>query len=357
MIRINFILDLELEDINVELECLCVSELECRPLERKYYLHSKVLKKHNNLTLMEHEIGEIYIMIEDDISSHLESVIDKKKYIYTTMSFNFMLDDFNKLYNDFESWEKVFLNMAEDEYEAASSEILEEFMSDIKCKYMIQESDISFLENNKKLTMELLVKNTKENILEDMLDKTEDINVSIELMSNYDCLSSFFYETSGNKVFLKESYLEDLIKMSRLNISKLKSVFDDNGIEIRDEPTKTEEELGVFSEEEIYKEFLNTCCGANRFSILLKIQARDFYNICKNKKLTIPKGSRYGFYSRFYGGGSVFDSITKKDFNIEKLGSGTYNNYTYFELLIDDINGYSISKTYGVGDEFFSTQY
>lgn len=207
-----------------------------------------------------------------------------------------------------------------------------------------EDEDLEFEEIEMELRDELLDYLSVDTNIEDLIKNTGQINVRVEMLSNYDCINSHYFE--GGYEY-QESYFGDMIDALNLNPQKVKRMLVDKGVEVygawRNKPHRNDKEY--VSYEDFWQEMENSCCGANLLTFMATIDLQDYLN---NKdsinKVTVPKGNYCGIYSSMQGGGSVIEMELKRDFTVE-LKTKDYFGY---RMVLDESSGYSIHEVYGM---------
>ncbi len=248
-------------------------------------------------------------------------------------------------------------------YDERESESIDDIKSELKvnlinmgyCKNYIDD----FFESNDTKISELIFDKDDSHPIKELIKNTRDIPVRIELLSNYDCINSHFYESQGGYSYY-ESYFGDMVDALNLNPTKVKKLLVSNG----------EKPIGIFpskayrngqelvSYEEFYEELVNSCCGANLLVFTGMLSVNDlFQENFVTKKILIPKGNYCGLFSPFQGGGSILDMSLKDDLIIWPYKNRKkYGGYR-IELDYRKANyGYSIAETYGMDRSFFKNK-
>lgn len=185
------------------------------------------------------------------------------------------------------------------------------------------------------------------------------IPVRVEMLSNYDCINSFWLESRCGFRY-KESYLGDMIDTLRLNPAKVKEILTEKGYTVygRFPNNKYRDGKEQVSYEDFCRELENSCCGGNLLTYIGLVSLRDLHDAdFKIKEVVIPKGNTCGLFSSMYGGGSVIEMELKSDVRIrlDKVREDDYG----FRIRLDNEHSeedYSIKNTYCVCDSFFGKQ-
>ena len=189
-------------------------------------------------------------------------------------------------------------------------------------------------------------------VLATLVAHTDTVPVRVEMISNYDCINSHWFE-SQNGYRYEESYFGDMIDALHLNPRNVALIFTRHGLKCVGEFPDIPERNG--KEQVLYEDFLqevrNSCCGANLLTYIARIDLRALYDAdFALDKVVIPKGNVCGLFSSLYGGGSVMDMRLPQD--------------VVLDLKITDNQGYrltldheecSVKRVYGVLDSFFGT--
>jgi hypothetical protein len=201
----------------------------------------------------------------------------------------------NNVYEEFEDeLTKVFLkaNPKEDEHWIEAE--IKDFLVDNFRDY-----------TNVYLNMDQLIRNTGK------------INCLIKVYSNYDCTNSF--DTMESSEYLSQVY--DRVK------------------------------AGVKKEDFIW-EHQNGAYGGCLFCFAFNTDLKTLLNykaaMKTAKKIKIPKGTQFGFFSDFQGSGSCFEKLTYKDFylNIQEEGKN-YCKYDSANIVADCEQSYTMDQVYG----------
>lgn len=180
-----------------------------------------------------------------------------------------------------------------------------------------------------------------------------DVNLRITLFSNYDCMNSNWYETSGGG-YSYSGYFKQIVDFLHLNPLKVKEAFEKKGILTNGHfPNKRKRNNKEYVDyKEFAVEFENNSCASN----LVFVANLCLRKISKNglpEKFIIPKGNSCGLFSYFQGGGSPMDMVLKRDLviNTEKHFE---TKYDHISLTVDkSSDSYSINSAYGVSSSFW----
>lgn len=185
------------------------------------------------------------------------------------------------------------------------------------------------------------------------------IPVRVEMLSNYDCINSFWLESRCGFRY-KESYLGDMIDTLRLNPAKVKEILTEKGYTVygRFPNNKYRDGKEYVSYEDFCRELQNSCSGGNLLTFIGLINLRDLYDSnFKIKEVVIQKGNNCGLFSPMFGGGSLIKMELKNDVRIrlDKVREDGYG----FRIQLDNERSehdYSVKSVYGVCDTFFGNQ-
>lgn len=201
--------------------------------------------------------------------------------------------------------------------------------------------------------------------IKDLL-RNEYANVRLTLYSNYDCINSHYFETSGNGGYeYKESYFGAVVDALNINPTKMKKMLNDHGINTFGTwPNKSardgKEYVGL---DAFWQEEVNRSCGACLLVAVAKISLLDFIDMPTDengktiiKTITIPKGNYVGFYSSMQGGGSTIEMPLLRDLTVDLTKHGA-TKYDCWGIETDSKeNGYTIDDAYGVTDKFWGKE-
>ena len=220
---------------------------------------------------------------------------------------------------------------------------------------MIQDGLENLYEDEYWNIVDYLEDHDESDIVKQLIKNTDLIPVRIELLSNYDCMNSCWYESQGGFKY-KDSYLGDAIDALYLNPAQVKKMLVEKKYKCIGKwpnlPYRNGQEQ--VSYEEFYDELINCCSSANHLVYLARIRPMDLFdsNFIVDK-ITIPKGNTCGLFSAWSGGGSLLEAKLQKDVSIRLnwMRKGGYG----FRMYIDgkSLEYYSISHVYGVDNTFF----
>ena len=70
-------------------------------------------------------------------------------------------------------------------------------------------------------------------MLKDLIKRTDDIPIRVEMLSNYDCINSNWFESQGGYRY-EESYFGDMVDTLNLNPAKVKKLLLEHGYEVHE---------------------------------------------------------------------------------------------------------------------------
>lgn len=147
------------------------------------------------------------------------------------------------------------------------------------------------------------------------------ITVLLYLYSNYDCTNSFDTMKSSE-------YLQQVYKRVKNGVKK----------------------------DDFMWEHMNGAYGGSLFCFAFKIGLMDlikFKQEFKNaKRIKIPKGTQFGYFSSFQGAGSIFEKTTYKNFylNVAETGGDYHPDYDHVGIVADVEQSYNMTDVYGDSD-------
>ncbi|MCM1107949.1 MAG: hypothetical protein NC388_02705 [Clostridium sp.] len=213
-----------------------------------------------------------------------------------------------------------------------------------------------FMDRHDDELMDAISARDDSDVLGTLLGNTADIPVTVEMLSNYDCINSHWLESRGGYVY-PGSYFGDMVDALNLNPAKVKRSLTEKGIRVygRYPDRKSRNGRELVSYEDFHRELVNSGSGANMLTYLGKVNVKELYESGFNiARVVIPQGNRCGIFSSMYGGGSIMDMTLRHDATIDlKTGNG----HSYCHRLKMDIPqkyyGHSIRQVYGVRNSFF----
>lgn len=286
------------------------------------------------LEFMPKEVKLSYVESRDDFSDDLELLQS-------------VIDDGNL--------DKVYDGLSECEFNESYSEriILEQVTERLLDFYELTDKDDldALFDNREEFILDLCRQRDTSNVAKDLLENTNNISVRVEMLSNYDCINSHYFERGYSYI---ESYFGDMVDVLNLNPAKVKQILIENNVDTYGRfPNKSYRNGKEFvTYEDFYRELENSCSPANLLTFVGKLSGSDLYDF-DGKKIVIPKGNDCGLFSSFCGGGSTIEMELQKEFVIN-LKKRTRNGRG-FRLLIDKASGYSIESVYGPSSKFWGS--
>lgn len=263
-------------------------------------------------------------------------------------------DGINEVESDI--WEQCVDNMYDIE-QAHIIDCLEWFKSELEEE--LDEEDIDIEKIAGELREELLDYVSIDMDFKQLLSNTGSVNCRVQLYSNYDCINSNWYVTSGGGYTYEESYFGDMVNALNLNPAKVKKAFEERDIPcVGKWPNKKHRDGKEYVD---YKALAiemenNTCTGL--FTILCKVDLNDILEHGGlPTKFIVPKGNGCGIFSDFQGGGSMLETPLLCDMEIDTTKGKT--KYDCFKLIPDlrgTGNGYTVDEVYGTTSEAFGSE-
>ena len=251
-------------------------------------------------------------------------------------------------------WEKTDEWYCDAEWEAVS-EIIAKLKEECAVFHDFDEEevDVFFDEHEDDIRDEICSRNDSD-VLKDLIRNTDDIPVRVEMLSNYDCINSNWFESQGGYGY-EESYLGDMIDSLNLNPVKVKKLLAEHGYKTYGHFPNRRSRNGKeqVSYEQFYDELVNSCCGANLLVYIGRVSLKELYDTgFSPSEVVIPKGNCCGLFSSMYGGGSLLEMELKQDIKL-KLEVKDYHGFRF--RLDNERSEYdcSIRHVYGVDDSFF----
>lgn len=251
-------------------------------------------------------------------------------------------------------WEKTDVWYSDTEWEAVRgiiAKLKEECV--VSGGFDEEEVDDFFDEHEDEIRDEIYSRNNSD-VLAELIKHTDDIPVRVEMLSDYDCINSNWFESQGGYCY-EESYFGDMVDALNLNPAKVKKLLAEHGYEVhgRFPNRKSRDGKEQVSYEQFYEELINSCCGANLLTYTGRVNLKELYNAGFSlKEVIIPKGNCCGLFSSMYGGGSLLEMELKQDVRL-KLEVKDYHG---FRFRLDEERSkydYSVQHVYGVDDSFF----
>lgn len=293
------------------------------------------IKLENVLALLPKEVQLYYVDYNDNLDEHLDLLqecIEAK--------------NFDTLYEKIDEW---YIGSSDYEFD----NILNELKEDIEYTFDIEDAS-EILEEFEDEIRDAIYERDSSDILGDLLSNTSNIPLRVTMYSNYDCINSHWFETSGNGGYsYKESYFGAMVDTLKLNPKKVKELLKSKGINTFGSfpNLKARDGKEYVSYQDFWQELENSSCGANLLTFVTCIEASDILKLESLSKIRIPKGNNVGLFSSFQGGGSVIEMGLLKDFDID-LSKHGLTKYDTFVIEIDK-GTYSINNVYGVTSNFW----
>ena len=247
-------------------------------------------------------------------------------------------------------------------------ESLKTFKNEITAELLLDDPDFEFdaKELAEELRDELIDYVSVDMNLNQLLKNTGLVNIRIEMGSNYDCINSHWFETSGGGGYeYEQSYFGDMVDQLNLNPAKVKKMLLEHDIKCFGVfPNKKNRDGKEFvSYTDFWQELENSSCGVNQLTFLGRIDLRDLDSkdgYLKPIGVTIPAGNNCGLFSSMQGGGSVMEMKLLRDKKIDLVNPFARNKTKYdtYHLFVegDKNGGYGIDQVYGVTSEFFGKE-
>ena len=251
-------------------------------------------------------------------------------------------------------WEKTDIWYSDAEWEAVRG-IIAKLKEECTVFNDFEEGDVDafFDEHEDEIRDEIYSRNDSD-VLKELIRHTDDIPIRVEMLSDYDCINSDWFESQGGYSY-EESYFGDMIDCLNLNPARVKKLLREHGYKVsgRFPNRKGRNGKEQVSYEQFYEELVNSCCGANLLTFIGRVNLKELYESGFSPgEIIIPKGNHCGLFSSAYGGGSLLEMELKQDVRL-KL---EINSYHGFRFRLDEERNrydYSIGHVYGVDDSFF----
>ena len=252
-------------------------------------------------------------------------------------------------------WEKAGEWYGDAEYEAVHG-IMEKLKEEcfVFNDFDEHEVDAFFDEHEDAIRDEIYSRNDSD-VVKDLIRYTDDIPIRVEMLSDYDCINSNWFESQGGYSY-EESYFGDMVDSLNLNPAQVKKLLTSHGYKVygRFPNRKSRNGKEQVSYEQFYEELINSCCGANLLTYIGKVSLQELYDADFSlTEVIIPKGNCCGLFSSTYGGGSLLEMELKQDVKLKLEVKGCNG----FRFRLDDERSkydYSIQHVYGVDDSFFN---
>lgn len=278
-----------------------------------------------------------YVDYHDNLNDQLETI----ERCIESQNSDALFDDMNEWFYD--------------QRAAAVINVMDELKNKlIKVDYKKWEAE-KFFEENEDVIRETIYDRDNSNPIKDLLRNTNKIPVRIEFISNYDCINSHWFESSGGYGY-KNSYFGDMVDVLNLNPYKVKKLLLEHDIKVFGKFPNKRSRNGKeqVSYEQFFEELENSVSSANLLTYTATIDVKELYDADFNlSEIIIPKGNMCGLFSSMQGGGSLIEMELKNDV---KINLTKKSNYPYFRLDLEkNGNGYhySIKQVYGVLDSFY----
>lgn len=249
-------------------------------------------------------------------------------------------------------WEKADEWYGDAEYEAVHG-IMEKLKEEcfVFNDFDEHEVDAFFDEHEDAIRDEIYSRNDSD-VVKDLIRYTDDIPIRVEMLSDYDCINSNWFESQGGYSY-EASYFGDMVDSLNLNPAQVKNLLTSHGYKVygRFPNRKSRNGKEQVSYEQFYEELINSCCGANLLTYIGKVSLKELYDADFSlKEVIIPKGNCCGLFSSTYGGGSLLEMELKQDVKLKLEVKGCNG----FRFRLDDERSkydYSIQHVY---DSFFN---
>lgn len=251
-------------------------------------------------------------------------------------------------------WDKTEEWYGDSEWEAVKG-IMEKLKEKCILFHDFDEEEVEsfFEEHDDKIRSEIYARDDS-NVLTELIKHTDDIPVRVEMLSDYDCINSNWFESQGGYRY-EESYFGDMVDALKLNPARVKKMLVEKGYTAHgrfpDRKSRYGKEQVAY--EHFYQELINSCSGVNLLTYIGKVSLKDLYDTGFSfKEVIIPKGNHCGLFSSAFGGGSLLGMELRQDIRLSLETKGCRG----FRFQIDnEKSGYecSIRHVYGVDDSFF----
>ena len=209
------------------------------------------------------------------------------------------------------------------------------YINDVLVQHGFTEEDVLNLDWESGHTLDFYCEIKYE--IEHLLDT--DVPVVFAMYSDYDSMNSYYFETNGLSapLVVKDTYLGDVLNVLKIDPYKLSHFInvEHDGLSLASEESYVDEKL--FAEE-----LKNQSSSDALLMICTKVPFRKL----NERKWTILKGTKIGFYSESEGGGSTFDCELKRDLEVEVPWSKA-KDWPFWGMKPECYMNYSMSKCYG----------
>ena len=250
-------------------------------------------------------------------------------------------------------WEKTDEWYHDAEWEAVNG-IADRLKEECTDDFDEDEVDAFFDEHEDEIRDEIYSRNDSD-VVKELIKNTDDIPIRVELLSDYDCINSNWFESQGGYSY-EESYFGDMVDSLNLNPAEVKRLLTGHGYKVcgRFPNKKSRNGKEQVSYGQFYEELVNSCCGANLLTYIGRVSLKDLYDANFSlKEVIVPKGNCCGLFSSMYGGGSLLEMELKHDVRLKLEVKGCRG----FRFRLDDERSEydcSIQHVYGVDDSFFN---
>lgn len=199
------------------------------------------------LELLPKEVQLIYVDYNDNLDEHLKLI---QKCINDKC--------FDALYEAIDDW---YIDSSDYGYNS----VIEDLKNNIENTFDIEDAQ-DILEEFEDEVRDAIYERDTSNVLEDLLSNTSSIPVRVTMYSNYDCINSHWFETSGNGGYsYKESYFGAMVDALKLNPKKVKELLKSKEVNTFGvfPNLKYREGKELVSYEDFWQELENSSCGAN----------------------------------------------------------------------------------------------
>ena len=252
-------------------------------------------------------------------------------------------------------WEKAGEWYGDAEYEAVHG-IMEKLKEECFVFNDFDEHEVdAFFDVHEDAIRDEIYSRNDSDVVKDLIRYTDDIPIRVEMLSDYDCINSNWFESQGGYRY-EESYFGDMVDSLNLNPARVKKILTEHGYRAygRFPNRKNRNGKEQVSYEQFYEELINSCCGANLLTYIGRVSLKELYEADFSlKEVIIPKGNCCGLFSSTYGGGSLLEMELKQDVKLKLEVKGCNG----FRFRLDDERSkydYSIQHVYGVDDSFFN---
>lgn len=194
-------------------------------------------------------------------------------------------------------WDKTEEWYGDSEWEAAKG-IMEKLKGKCILFHDFDEEEVEsfFEEHDDEIRSEIYARDDSD-VLTELIKHTDDIPVRVEMLSDYDCINSNWFESQGGYHY-EESYFGDMVDALKLNPARVKKMLVEKGYTAHGRFPDRKSRYGKeqVSYEHFYQELINSCCGANLLTYIGKVSLKDLYDIGFSfKEVIIPKGNYWAY--------------------------------------------------------------